>query len=320
MTSRIRHKPPAPGDEYVNPFTQPVPLLDAAGQPTGFFVLQEVHTPNPTNPPPIEVDHFPATTAQILLQKPGGATEQVNLAGPSTVHVLIAPNGTGALDTDADGRDQVRTEMVQMSLTGNSSLGPVQVDLDPDQPSYGQIEETANTVPGRLDLPPFAPTGTADSFFDVFVEIKVGAQTLHPATPLHMTSRIRHKPPAPGDEYVNPFTQPVPLLDAAGQPTGFFVLQEVHTPNPTNPPPVEVDHFPATTAQIVLQKPGGATEQVNLVGPSTVHVLIAPNGTGALDTDADGRDQVQTEMVEMSLTGNSSLGPVQVDLDPDQPS
>ena len=110
----------------------------------------------------------------------------------------------------------------------------------------GEIEQ----VRGRMDLPPFAPTGTATSFFDVFVELHVGGQTLRPATPLHMTSVIRNKPPRPGDEYINPFTQPVPLLDAAGNPTGIYIVREVHTPDPTNPPPVEIDHFPRTTAQI----------------------------------------------------------------------
>ena len=100
-----------------------------------------------------------------------------------------------------------------------------------------KIHSNANQVPGRLDLPPFAPNGTASSFFDVFVELHVGGQTLHPATPLHMASTIRNKPPRPGDQYNNPFTQPVPLLDANGNPTGIYVLNEVHTPNPTNPPP-----------------------------------------------------------------------------------
>jgi hypothetical protein len=317
MTSVIRHKPPLKGDTYINPFTQPVLLLDANGNPTGFKVLKEVHTPNPTNPP-VEIDHFQNTTAQLTLQKPGGGTEVVTLSGPTTVHVNIPPNGA-ALDTDGNGLDQVATEMTDMHLTGNSSVGPVTVTLDPNQPSYGQIEENANNTPGILDLPPFTATGTATSFFDVFAEVQIGGQTLHPATALHLTSVITHKPPAKGNTYTNTFTQPVPLLDANGNVTGYQVLREVHTPNPTNPPPVEIDHFPNTSAQITLQLPGGGSESVSLQGPTTVKVNIPPNGA-AMDTDGNGLDQVQTEMTQLSLAGNSSLGAVLVTLDPSQPS
>src|SRR5262249_7714109 len=156
-----------------------------------------------------EIDHFPNTTAQIQLQLPSGGTQTVNLSRPTTGHVAINPDGTGASDTDGDGRDQVETQIVDMKLTGNSSLWPVSVTLDPLHPAYGEIEENANTAPGRLDLPPFAPTGTASSFFDVFVDLHVNGQALHPATPLHMASTIRNKPPRKGDQYVNPFTQPV---------------------------------------------------------------------------------------------------------------
>src|SRR5260370_12564438 len=98
----------------------------------------------------------------------------------------------------------------------------------------GQIEETANKNPGILDLAQFEPAGSASSFFDVFFQIQVGGQLLHAAQPAHMMATITHKPPAPGETYVNPFTQPIPLLDANGNPTGVFLLSETHTPNPTN--------------------------------------------------------------------------------------
>jgi len=119
-------------------------------------------------------------------------------------------------------------------MMGSSSLGPVVVRLDPSQPTLGQIEERVNKNPGILDLPPFEPMGSASSFFDVFFEIQVGAQVLHAAQPAHMVAMITHKPPAPGETYVNPFTQPIELLDANGNKTGIFLLSETHTPNPTN--------------------------------------------------------------------------------------
>src|SRR5258708_6929747 len=99
----------------------------------------------------------------------------------------------------------------------------------------------------------------------------------HSAPPQRRRRRCNIPAPTTNDVYVNPFTQPVPLLDANGNPTGFKALREVHTPVPTtNRPPVEVDHFPNTTAQITLQYPGGGTEQVNLSGPTTVNVNIPP--------------------------------------------
>src|SRR5262249_26763473 len=153
--------------------------------------------------------------------------------------------------------------------------------------------------PGVLDVPPFTPTGTASSFFDVFVEVHVGGQTLYPAS-LHMTSIIHHKPPVQGDVYVNPFTQPIPLVDVFGNITWYQMLAEVHTPVPTNPPPVEIDYFPETTAQITLQLPGGGTEQVSLAGPTTVHVKIPPNGQAG-DSDGDGLDDVDSEITDMHL-------------------
>src|SRR5439155_16126205 len=112
------------------------------------------------------------------------------LNGPTTVEVQIPPNGR-ASDIDGNGLDEVDTEMVELDLSGSSSMGPVTATLDPDNRSFGQIEETANLTPGTLDVPPFTASGTANSFFDVFVELHVGALTLYPATPLHLQGLIR---------------------------------------------------------------------------------------------------------------------------------
>ena len=82
---------------------------------------------------------------------------------------------------------------------------PVLVRLDPQQKSTGIIQETANLMPGVLEIPPFAP-GTANSFFDIYSEIVIGPsganqQVLHTAEPIHMESTITHKPPRPGERY-----------------------------------------------------------------------------------------------------------------------
>jgi len=310
MTSVIHHKPPGPGDDYVNPFTEPVELLDASGKPTGIKILKEVHTPVPTP----EIDVFPVSLAQITLALPDGSSEVVNLAGPTTVEVSIPPTGQAG-DSDGDGLDDVATVMTDLELRGSSSFGPVLVTLDPNKKTIGQIEEKANNTPGILDVPPFAATGTADSFFDVNYEIHIGGRVFHARGPIHMTSVITHKPPAPGDTYVNPFTEPVELLDANGNPTGIKIVKEVHTPNP----PKEIDVFTSTVAQITIATPDGKTETIQLAGPTTVEVAIPPNGQAA-DTDGNGLDQVSTEMTKLDLKGTSSLGPVRVMLDPSAPS
>jgi len=182
----------------------------------------------------VEIDYFPNTTAMIELQSPNGPSMLIALSGPTTVHVFFeGPNEGDANDSNGNGLDDVATEMVDMQLTGNSPLGPVVVRLNPAIPSRGQIEETANTQPGRLDLPPFAPAGTANSFFDVYFEIQVGEIRLHTETAKRMSSVIDHKPPGPGTVYENP--EKIPLLDANGNPTGYSIGAGRHTPNPALP-------------------------------------------------------------------------------------
>ena len=99
--------------------------------------------------------------------------ESVTLSGSSTWVVDVGPAGE-ASDTDANGLDDVSAEIVQLTLSGTCSFGPVTVrirdqNLSPYQPSLGRIEEMGNYVSNRLDVPPFAPSGYANSFFDVYL-------------------------------------------------------------------------------------------------------------------------------------------------------
>jgi hypothetical protein len=78
-------------------------------------------------------------------------------------------------------------------------------------------------------------------------------------------------------------------------------------PNPTAAAdPIEVDHFPHSRATVEILTPFGP-DTVSLSGPTTVEVDL-----GSLaDADMDGREEIQTEIVSMELTGHSSLlGPV----------
>jgi len=251
-----------------------------------------------------EVDVFTHTMAQMTILYPNQMTETINLTGPTTVNVFIPPDGS-AYDYDGNGRDEVFSEMVSMSLIGTSMGGPVKVTLAPRSHTWGEIEEHANATAGTLDIPPFTAAGTASSFFDVFFEVEVAGMKMYGATPARMQATISHKPPAQGETYQT-WPDPIALVDSLGNPTGFTLISARHTPNPI----IEIDVFPNTKASVQIIYPDQTSEVVQLRGPTTVDVYVGTLGE-ATDTDGDGLDQVSTEIVLMNLTGTSTvMGPV----------
>ncbi|MGQ0668436.1 MAG: DUF7450 family protein, partial [Actinomycetota bacterium] len=189
----------------------------------------------PPPPPPIEVDQFPDSQLVVHIITPTG-NEVVTVTGPTTVEVNLA----ALADPDGDGLEQVPTEIVEMQLTGTSTLlGPMTITLrdaseHPGQAPLGEIEETANNTPGVLDLPPFTAAGTAQSFFDLAFEVDVVIQDvptkLHTCVPMRPTATITHKPPADGEAYTT--EQIVQLCDEQNQPTNFQFGPIVFVPNP----------------------------------------------------------------------------------------
>ncbi|MFQ5884219.1 MAG: hypothetical protein ACE5IO_03870, partial [Thermoplasmata archaeon] len=180
----------------------------------------------------IEVDYFPNSEAVVEVLTPFGA-ETLTVQGPTTVEVILSDLG----DTDGDGREQVPTEIVQMELTGSSPmLGPVTIRLrdpseSPFQRSTGEIEEDDNNNPGVLDIPPFTPSGTADSFFDVYVEIDIGGSVLHNEYPARIVAdNLTNKPPAENETYCGEVG--VMLFDENNNPSGVQVQSVCHTPGP----------------------------------------------------------------------------------------
>src|SRR6266704_6014062 len=253
MQSIISHKPPAPGETDVG--SEPTQLFDEKDQPTGIIIGASRDTPNPQ----VETDDFGYSQGKINLLYPNQQIERVIVAGPTQVKVDIDPATGFAADTDGNGLDQVPTMMTLLNLMGNSSQGPVTISLDPSRPTLGQIEEKVNNTPGVLDLPPFTATGAANSFFDVFALFKVGANVYHTALPLHIAAMITHKPPLPGESYMNLTDQaPIDLLDANGNRTGIKITSEMHTPNP----PVETDDFGYSQGKINLLYSNGQIERV----------------------------------------------------------
>lgn len=183
----------------------------------------------------LETDSFPNSQAVVTVTGPGPLSDTVTLSGPTTVVVNIGV----VEDADGDGREQVQTEIVSMTLTGTSAVyGPLTVRVrdsakHPNQRSTGEIEETANNTPEVLDIPPFTATGSADSFFDVFFEIEVanlGGAKFHNHTPKHMQTTITHKPPAEGEVYQNPDV--IELFDENETLALVTMGTAKHTPNP----------------------------------------------------------------------------------------
>jgi hypothetical protein len=295
----IDHKPPIARYIHLLPDDGPIELLDADNEPTGVYLVSAVHYTGK-----IEVDHFENSLAEVELIDPLGNSELVQLSGPSTAHVYFEGAEGRADDDNGNGRDEVAAELVQLDLLGTSSLGQVAVRLSSRLPSPGQIEETANATPGTLDVPPFAAAGTADSFFDVFFEIQVGNRVLYPARPKRISSVIDHKPPRPGTVYQSPDV--IPLMDAFGRPTGFFIGAARHIPVPGDELFVERDVLAETTALIQLAGGPLGPDPVPFVlrGPAEAHVFFdGPREGDAADDDGDGRDEVQTELVSLNLTG-----------------
>jgi hypothetical protein len=197
----------------------------------------------------------------------------IPLVGPSKVNVLFEGTEEGqADDDDMDGFDEVETELVAMDLRGHSALGPVSIGLRTDVNSSGQIAELTNEHPGTLEVAPFDDAGfPADSFFDVWPEIRIGDQVFNTASFLPLQTLVAHKPPQNGERYVNPYLQPVEMVDPnTGQGTGLFIVRQTYQPDPT----IEQDYFPKSQMYISLQLPTEQLYNVVMKGPSSVEVYF----------------------------------------------
>jgi len=261
----------------------------------------------------VEHDSFKDTTGLItLVGGPFGPVPVSHmLRGPAAQDVFFEGSEGTADDDDSNGRDEVETELVSLNLTGSGMT----LTLNPTRRSVGQIEERVNNTPGWLDLDPFA-VGTADSFFDVFFQIDVGGGfVLHNVTPIRTEAVLDEKPDATHHFFVLPPGGPIELFDANNNPTGIFLVEGDHYTGF-----VERDFFEDTEAVFELIDPSGVSEVIVARGPTTVDVYFEGAEGDAADDDGNNRDDVETEIVSMDLTGNSSLGPVSVRLNPNMPT
>ncbi|MCJ7692528.1 MAG: DUF6073 family protein [Sedimentisphaerales bacterium] len=307
----LTEKPPGPDTSYES--SQQISLFDQAGNPTGFSLGATRYTPSPV----VEVDEIELSVAELEIITPvGGKT--VPMTGEMTMNVFFEGLTEGsAYDDDGDSLDEVRTELVDLDLSGyNPSLGQVHMRLRPGYSSMGQMEERTDSNTGILNVPPFTGSGMADSFFDIFFELEVNGQRFYNAQPLRWIGTLTEKPPGPDTVYDS--LQDVNLYDANDTATGSSLGGNTWCkPNPV----VEIDVFDVSLCDIELLTPSGP-EPVELFGTSTMHVFFdgLTEGT-ANDDDGDSRDEVQAELVQLSLSGESpTLGTVNVSLRPDYSS
>lgn len=227
----ITHKPLNPGDILVEDSEYGRNLVDPITGMSSGIVLHRFHEQfNPL----IEYDVFPDIHGEFQLYDPTGASEMIYLSGSSEEHVYFEGTEFGiALDHDGDLMDEVTAELVNLDLTGSSSLGPVGLRVRSDYRSIGQIEETSNANQDLLDLDPFVPgVGGAEAFFDVFFEIEIAGQNYHTEDPKRIAGNPHFKPHAPDQIYLNELCHE--LIDAAGFPTGFLLCYTaIYTPEPT---------------------------------------------------------------------------------------
>jgi hypothetical protein len=204
---------------HTNPLFDADPSLDLAAGAARFGEVEDYRL--------LEVDEFPLSLGRFTIEGPSGANRVV-MQGPTTI--LVDLHGIG--DPDGNGSEGVTAEMIRLDLTGSSPFGPLRLRIrdpakHPFQRSMGRIEEQSNATAGGLDLPPFAASGRADSFFDVYFEVEVGGMLLHNQEPKRMSAEISVKPPR--ERYEGPDF--LTLYNESNAPTQFRVGGASHIPD-----------------------------------------------------------------------------------------
>ena len=182
-------------------------------------------------------------------------------------------------------------QVVDASLHGVSSAGPIEAWLPADAVCLGRIEETANSVSGRLDLPSFAASGAADMQFELMLEWSLdNLVRLYNALPLSWSGVVTALPAGAGDQLALVPNTAVPLLhDELGNSSGFAIVGGVVTANAT----AETDVYAHSVGEIVLALPNGGEEVVVVNGLTTFRIYHEGLAEGhARDDDGDGLDEV----------------------------
>jgi hypothetical protein len=265
-------------------------------------------TPGSAQPNFVEKNSYEHAVFVVELISPAGQLETFVVDGGVEIEVSFeGPIIGAARDNDGNGLDEVSAEIVGMNLVGSSpTYGPVRLILDSAGPSIGILEERQNDILAVLDLPPYASSGQADSFFDVLFQIEFGGVSFFTVTPDRIRGILTRNPAAAGDILTGSGLST--LYDQNGNPTGW-ILRIVTVQLSA---PVEIDRFESATAELELMDPTGAIHIVPLNGSSTVESIFEGAVMGSADDDdLDGLDEIDSELVALSLTGSSlTLGRV----------
>lgn len=285
------------------------PLLDANGGSTTYRLRNVKMTPYPA----VVTDTLPDSRITLDLKGPLGL-ETVTLKGRTIADVRIGNVG----DTDGDGLEQAPADVTDLAVSGVSLLyGPVHVSLSKPAlhtlpPTTGEIEENVNTQNARLDLPPFAPSGTASSDFDLYFSLQVGDSLYHNHVAKHLFGTLTQFPPAPGEEYRNFVT--TSLLNDAEAASAYQARRLLFTAADVHPTGTQLDSFPASRLAIEVSGPWGFDELV-MTGMSRTATFLA----SLADTDANHLDQMSIKLTQMNLTSPGGVfhhiaGPVTIQL------
>jgi hypothetical protein len=268
LTGVVTEKPAAAGESFLM-VGAVIELFDANNNPTGVRLVRVEYAPRPVK----EIDRCFDTVACLGLHFPDTFQQIAMLSGKMTFEVAVPPDGTTA-DTDADGLDAVPAHITELDLAGKAGDLDVRVRLRRGIPSPGEFEESANTTPGRLDAPPFAPQGRLDSFFDIFVEIDLEGNQLHNNEPITVRGVVTRKPAAEGESWRA--APGVNLVDANGKPTGVLAAGLVLIPVQAVPvmrrvapdlvqicwPATALDHILESTIDLKTWRDAGLPEVV----------------------------------------------------------
>jgi hypothetical protein len=241
-----------------------------------------------------------ASTATMEVEFTDGSRETVLLAGSTTV------KRSDPSDLDADGKWDIKTEIVAMELFGNSPtlFGPVTLTNNPTGNSVGGTRQ--RTSGGNFP---------ADSFFDVFLLVQSSFGTIglnNAAARLTAPDGVEQAMPsatepaaylgAPNFNVISPFTNQ-PMARVVNLSLTFGEPQPCLTTLPTGRSAVNaVGNF---ALQITRQNLP-LTAVLRLSGPTVIE-------RGAIaDQDGDGRPDTPTEILSMDLTGTFDPNPQQV--------
>jgi hypothetical protein len=244
----------------------------------------------------------------------GGLVVDADMSGP-----VVIVRGAPEVDPTT-GLCRIPTRIDGMDLMGTDPIaGPVEIHINKTKPSVGEIRERA---PGTC-FP-------ADSFFDVFIEVKVPGQdvTLVNCAPARMQAVIEAIPPYNQFYILNlsdvllykpAECDALPSPDIV--PSGVIEIAE-HVPR--DPQPCCPDYGPGR--DVMDSKLIHEIEILGLGQICTVPLygkMVVDRGTPYLQPDPTGLGLccVSTRMMSMELTGNDPIcGPITVRLNPDRPT